>query len=240
MVLVTDFYEGRAEVVAGGLPEAAVFHIGNFVTPAAPPDARTRPAFRAAHGIPEQAWLLFALGRLHPNKGFSDLLAAFERLPASLQDRPLHLMIAGEGPLGESLRRQAAEGPAAARIHWPGWLDEPQTALQSADLFVCPSRHEPLGNVILEAWASGAPVLSTATAGGSELIEPGVDGALVPVGDVAALARGIGELLSRPPEVLARLAAAGRARVEHEFSESAITERYLDLYQRLHRSGHPS
>jgi len=228
----------RDYLIEEGLPERAVFHVGNFVDAAPPIDTRTRCAFRATHGIPEQAWLLFALGRLHPNKGFSDLLAAFERLPESLHGQPLHLMIAGEGPLRETLHRQAAEGHAASRIHWPGWLDDPNTALQSADLFVCPSRHEPLGNVILEAWASGAPVLSTATAGGRELIDPGVDGVLVPVGDVAALARGIEELMRWPAERLAELAAAGRARVEHEFSESAITGRYLDLYRHLGESAH--
>ncbi len=223
----------RDYLVGAGLPEERVFHIGNFVDIPVRQNAAQLQAMRRRLGLPENARLVLGLGRLHPNKGFADLLEAFARLPPNLAGGPLFLLMVGDGPLRAALRAQAESLGIAARVVWAGWQYDPAPWYQLAELFVCSSHHEPLGNVILEAWANGVPVLSYAAQGPAELIEPGVDGALVPVADATGLARGIEAALSLVPDVRARMIESGRAKLMREFSEEAIVAAYLALYRRL-------
>lgn len=220
-------------LVRAGLPAGRVHHIGNFLDIPPRIDAADRLALRERHAVPAEAWLIFALGRLHPNKGFPDLLAAFARLPAEIAGRPVHLLIAGDGPLREELRRQADAAGFDGRLHWAGWVDDPTVLFQSADLFVCPSRHEPLGNVILEAWANGVPVVSTCTLGAEEIMTDGEDGLLVPLEDPAALARRIHETLAGSDVERERIAANGQRLVATRHSRAAIVGQYLALYTAL-------
>lgn len=230
----------RDYLLQAGLPETRVFHIGNFIElPPALPVSECM-AFRARHDIPCDAWLLLSIGRLHPCKGFADLIDALSALPTQHQGRPLHLAIAGDGPLREALHAHAAASPAASRIHWLGWIDQPNLALQAADLFVCPSREEALGNVILEAWANRVPAVATRTAGATELIEPGVSGLLCDIGAPSDLAGKLGEALAMTEGERDAMIAAGRRRIIEVHSEEAIVNAYLDLYRKLSSSPDPS
>jgi glycosyltransferase involved in cell wall biosynthesis len=101
--------------------------------------------------------------------------------------------------------------------------------LAAADFLVCPSRHEPLGNVVIEAWAAGRAVLAAAAAGPSELIAEGESGLLVPVDDVPALAGAL-RRLAGDPALRARLAAAGHAAYLAQFTEAAVVRRYRDFF----------
>lgn len=220
-------------LVREGLPADRVHHIGNFLdVPARVADAEKR-ALRERYGIPADAWLVFGLGRLHVNKGFPDLLAAFARMPAEIANRPVHLLIAGDGPLREELRQQATAAGLNARLHWAGWIDDPTAYFQCADLFVCPSRHEPLGNVILEAWANRVPVISTRTLGAEEIMTDGEDGLLVPLEDPAALAQCMRDALAGGDDERLRIAANGHRLVETRHSRAAIVGQYLELYRAL-------
>lgn len=220
-------------LIAGGLPADRVFHIGNFVdTPMIwQPEALT--ALRHEWKIPSDARVILGLGRLHPNKGFSDLLAAFARLPSQLDNRPLRLVVVGDGPLRESLRFQAEELGITERVVWTGWQHDPAPWYQMAELFVCSSRHEPLGNVILEAWTNRTPVLSTAAQGPMELMEDGKDGLLAPIADAEALAQKIRAGLSLSRERRAEICAAGYAKISEQFSEKAIVNAYLQIFRAL-------
>ncbi len=222
-------------LVRSGLPAQRVFRIGNFVPPARPPEPGLAATERERAGIPGEAWVLFALGRFVSGKGFEDLLTAFARLPAELGGRPLHLALGGEGPLRPALEQQARALGLASRVHWLGWLAEPGLWYGLADVLVVPSRHETLGNVILEAWSYARPVVSTATAGATELIEPGVDGLLAPVADPAALAATLREALLAPRADREGLGRAGAERVAREHSEAAVVAAYRDLYRELYR-----
>jgi glycosyltransferase involved in cell wall biosynthesis len=217
-------------LLRAGLPADRVFRIGNFVPPPEPVTSGEAAVERARQGIPADARVLFALGRLVPGKGFEDLLDAFALLPAELGGRPLHLAIGGDGPLGPALRARAG-----ARVHWLGWLAQPGPWYALADVLVVPSRHETLGNVILEAWSYARPVVSTATAGAVELVEPGVSGLLVPVADAAALAATVHELLLATDEDRGRLGRAGADCVAREHSEAAVLAAYRELYRDLYR-----
>lgn len=223
-----------------GLPAERIFHIGNFV-PAPRPVAPEEIADRWNKlGLPAQARIIFALGRLIEKKGFQDLLDAFARLPAQHDHHPLVLLVAGDGTQRAALGRQAAALGIAARVFWLGWQEDPQPFYAMADAFVCPSRHEPLGNVILEAWTHRVPVLSTCNEGASQLIMPGRNGLLAPIANPVALADGMLRLLSLPPRQRQAMIEAGHATAADEHGEQAVVHAYLGLYRRLSRKGSAS
>jgi glycosyltransferase involved in cell wall biosynthesis len=220
-------------LIREGLPSNRVFHIGNFVDAASRHAPATLAALRAQWSIPADARIVLGLGRLHPNKGFADLLQAFSRLPAELHGRPLHLVMVGEGPLGQELRTEAGMLGIASRTSWVGWQYDPSPWYQLGDVFVCSSRHEPLGNVILEAWANSALVVSTAAEGPQELITAEEDALLAPVADPQGLAAALLQALMLDESARGKMVAAGLRKLATKYSEAAIVGAYLDLYRKL-------
>ncbi|MBR0650658.1 glycosyltransferase [Roseomonas terrae] len=165
---------------------------------------------------------LLAMGRLHRNKGFDIALRALAALPAA------HLSIAGEGPERAALESLAAELGVMDRVTFLGWRSDIGALLAGCDIFVCSSRHEPLGNIVLEAWSASRPVVAAAAQGPTELITDDDTGLLVPVEDADALACAIGALIADPQRA-ARLAQAGRAAYEGDFTEAAVVARWRDF-----------
>ncbi len=212
---LVDYFQSQ------GWPAERTHLISNFVAPPAGP-----PADRAAWDTPADAPLLFALGRLHRNKAFDVLLEAVARLPDTV------LWLAGDGPERTALAAQAQRLGIAGRVRFLGWQSDPGPFLLACDVYVVPSRHEPLGSVVLEGWAAGKPMVAAASQGPSWLIEPGRNGLLVPVDDAAAMAGAIRSLLDDPDRAAA-LAAAGRETFEAGYTEEAVVAQYLDLFQRL-------
>jgi glycosyltransferase involved in cell wall biosynthesis len=205
-----------------GWPEERVHYLPNFVTPAASP----RAIDRADLGVPATAPLAIALGRLHRNKGFDTLLEALAAAPA------LHLWLAGEGPERQALERQAKALGLLPRLRFLGWREDAAALIAAADLLVCSSRSEPLGNVVIEAWAAGVPVVAAASEGPAELIEDNFSGLLVPVDDAPALAAAMARLAA-DAALRARLAAGGKAAYESAFTEARVVAAYRDLFARL-------
>jgi glycosyltransferase involved in cell wall biosynthesis len=204
-----------AWIVGQGIPPGRVHHVPNFV-----PDLHgAAPAGRAAIGVPATAPLLLALGRLHPVKGFDVLIRALATLPAA------HAVIAGEGLERARLTRLAAELGLADRVHLPGWRTDIANLLAAADVFVCPSRHEPLGNAVLEAWSASRPVIATAAQGPAALIRHGETGLLSPIDQPEPLADAIRACLA-DPAYAAALAQAGRARYLAAFAEPAVVAQW--------------
>jgi glycosyltransferase involved in cell wall biosynthesis len=107
---------------------------------------------------------------------------------------------------------------------------------KAADLCVYPSREEPFGNVVVEAWGYGVPLVTTASTGPAWLVRNGEDAVMTPVDDPRALAEGIRAVL-QSPEYAARLVRNGGARIDAEFSEAAIVARYLDMFEAVRRKG---
>ncbi len=215
-----------------GFPAERVFHVPNFVAPPPPPDPGRLARLRAGLGIPDDALVVTAVGRLVAKKGFQDLLAAFARLPAEIGGRRVDLVIVGDGPMEAGLREQAAHGPAAGRLHFAGWQEDPGPYYDLADLFVCPSRHEPLGNVILEAWSHGRPVLSTDTDGARELFRREDAGMVVPVAEPRALAAAMAELLP-DPAALEELGARGLDVVRRRYGPAVVVAAYQAVWSGL-------
>jgi glycosyltransferase involved in cell wall biosynthesis len=209
--------------VAQGWPGDRIDYLPNFV-----PDIAAAMNCAAPS---EKAPMALAVGRLHPNKGFSLLIDALAKT------REVRLAIAGDGPMRGELEQLARSRAVADRVRFLGWRDDVPALLAQADFLVCPSLHEPLGNVVIEAWSAGLPVVATASDGPAGLIEDEVNGLLVPLpgppeGGAAALAAAI-ERLGRDIKLRKRLGRGGRRAYEAEFTEEAVVARYRSLFDRL-------
>ncbi|MGI4977825.1 MAG: glycosyltransferase [Janthinobacterium lividum] len=208
---------GLAQWIAlQGWPEARVRHLPNFAPDLA--GAAAWPRGRDGAGrvpVPEGVPLVVALGRLHRNKGFDVLVRAMRWLPG------VHVVIAGEGPERVALERLARGEGVAERLHLPGWTQDGAGLLAACDVLVCPSRQEPLGNVVLEGFSAGRAVVAAAAAGPAELIEDGCTGMLVAVEDEVALGAAIGAVLG-DRALASRLVAAGRAEFERAHAEAPV------------------
>ena len=230
-----------AYLVAQGLPPDRVFYIGNFVPQPREVSAEESSALRASLGLEDNAFVVFALGRLIAKKGFQDLLEAFARLEPTVDGRPLVLLIAGDGPERERLADATRNLGLEQRVRWAGWQNDPTPFFALGDVFVCPSRHEPLGNVILEAWQHRLPVLSTRNEGAQALVQDGDNAVLAPLADPPGLAEAMKRLLAMDAGERKRLADAGHATVQREHHEDAVVAAYLAMYQQLrHRSCGPA
>jgi glycosyltransferase involved in cell wall biosynthesis len=212
--------------VARGWPRDRIDYLPNFV-----PDLRAAAPRDEAGAASRRTPVALALGRLHPNKGFDLLLEALALTPG------IGLRIAGDGPLRPALQRLAAHLGIAERVWFLGWREDVPALLADADLLVCPSREEPLGNVVIEAWSAGLPVVATASDGPAGLIVDGESGLLVPLpggprGGAAALAEAI-ERVCRDPALRARLGRAGRRAYEAEFTEAAGIAGYRGFFERI-------
>jgi glycosyltransferase involved in cell wall biosynthesis len=196
-------------------------YIPNFVD-----EVRAPPVDRATLDTPADALVLLALGRLHANKGFDVLLDSLARVPGAV------LWLAGEGELRRALQTQAERLGIAPRVRFLGWRDDVAALLGAADMLVCPSRHEPLGNVILEAWAQGRPVVAAASQGPAALISHDYTGVLVPVDDAASLAAAIARV-GKDKRFAGELAANGRAAYAAEFTEERVVARYMEFFAKV-------
>lgn len=207
--------------LGGGWSGDRVFFIPNF------PFLEDGPAVeRAAHDTPADAPLALALGRLHRNKGLDVLVRAVAKVPG------LYVWIAGEGDERERLETLANEMGVAERVKFLGWRTDRAGLYKAADLCVFPSRIEPMGNVVVEAWAYGVPLVAAASTGPAWLVRSERDGLLTPVDDPDAFAAAVSRVLADPALATA-MVKNGRRRVEEEFSQAAIVRRYLDLFATL-------
>lgn len=208
-------------VKEGGWAKERVFYIPNF------PHMDGAPAVdRATLGTPSDVPLAVALGRLHPNKAIDVLLKAAVQIP------DLWVWIAGEGPDERKLKSVARDLGLSQRVKFLGWRTDRGALLKAADVCVFPSREEPFGNVVVEAWAYGAPLVAAASTGPAWLARNDEDAILVPVDDAEALAAGIRTVLS-DKGLAAKLVAKGRERVALEFSEETVVGEYIRVFEQV-------
>lgn len=208
-------------LIAQGAAADRVSYIPNFVTP-----SRSAPLDRSVHVTPAGSTLVVALGRLHRNKAFDILLSAIAEAPG------LWLWLAGDGPEAAALKAQAGALGIEDRVRFLGWLDDPGSAIAAADIVAVPSRHEPLGNVVLEAWSYAKPVVAARATGPAALIADRVDGRLVPPDDAAALAAALSDVADAT-EKAAAMGAAGLEKLKADFSPDRVVRQYVELFEHL-------
>lgn len=177
--------DGRTRTILNGC-DTACFH------------RRDRGAMRRRLGLPAEAQLVLFVGWLNHSKGVHELLDAFLALAA--RHPRLHLACIGAGPLEPAIKQRASGASLAGRLFLPGVQPSSAVAewLGAADLFCLPSHMEGCPNVIVEALASGRPVVATHVGGIPELVNDPIKGILIPPCDSAALAQALEQALSRP------------------------------------------
>jgi glycosyltransferase involved in cell wall biosynthesis len=186
-----------------------------------------------AFAPPERDWeqvrMLF-VGRVVYQKGLDLLLHALGRLVGDAWT----LTIAGDGPQRAPLELLAAHLGIADRIRFAGWLDGDGLvdAYHGANLFVYPSRHEGMPNAVLEAMASALPVIATRIAGNEELVGEGETGLLIEPENQQALEKALSDLMA-DGERRRRLGEAARVRVSERYPWGRITDRYLEILERV-------
>ncbi len=202
-------------------PETQVSMISNFgeLPPALEVDGPL-PAIAEDHKV------LLTLGRLHTKKAQDILIKALPLIPN------VTLLIAGSGILEGELKQLAARFGVADRVHLLGLRKDVRRLFQLADLCVFPSRSEPLGNVVLEAWSTGTPIIAAASEGPSWLISDNQDGLLFEVDNVEQCAEKVNFLLSRP-DIADILVKNGRRTFQKRFSMEVILGQYKKLFERL-------
>lgn len=193
--------------------------ISNF-TPILP----ATPVPRAAHDTPEDVFLVAAGGRFQPRKALDTAIRAIALVPGAW------LWLIGEGKLRGDLERLARDLGVADRVRFVGWVDNPSPHIAAADAFLLPSRHEPLGNILLEAWAVGTPSVSTRCEGPAWFMRDGVDGLMADVDDAPGIAAALARLRADPVAAQG-YAAAARERLDQMFSEDAICRDYIRVFQ---------
>jgi glycosyltransferase involved in cell wall biosynthesis len=174
--------------------------------------------------------IVFAAGRLSPEKGFAVLVEAASTVLAAIPN--VRFVLFGDGPVRERLERQIEMAGVASAFHMHGFRDDLDELLPWADVVVLPSFTEGLPNVALEAGAAGVPVVATSVGGTPEVVVHGQTGFLVSPGDPAALADRIIELLKDSVRARA-FGQAGRQRMHEFFSFEGQALAYRSLFAEL-------
>jgi sugar transferase (PEP-CTERM/EpsH1 system associated) len=185
----------------------------------------------------DNVFVLGSVGRMDGDGSQITLVEAFLRLIAS--PHPAHarlrLMIVGDGPERAECLAMLQRGGAAERAWLPGARADVPQLMRAMDLFVQPARAENRSNAILEAMASGLPVVATAVGGHTELVHPGFTGILVPPDSADLLAAAIADYC-RIPAIAARHGARARSQVIARHSMPAMARDYLAVYDAVTRS----
>lgn len=220
---VRDFY------VQHGTPSELVHVIPNGVAMPNPPQT-TRRQLLAELGLPENSRLIGLVGRLWPQKRVKDAIWSADLLKVIRDD--VHLLIIGDGPQRDRLHRYRDQVCIRGKVHFLGERGDVPRLLPHFDVLWSTSAYEGQSNVILEAMASGVPVVATDIPGTRELVVAGTTGYLVPVGDRAGLAKYTERLLN-DSALAGRFSHSARERVQSEFSVAKMIERHAKLYREL-------
>jgi glycosyltransferase involved in cell wall biosynthesis len=208
-------------MVDKGVPAPLCHFIPTF-----PNVAPVPPIDRSLFATTRNAKVLLALSRLHPKKGLDTLLMALRDMPDCVA------WLAGDGPLRRNLETLAKKLNVLDRVRFLGWRTDRGALLRAADICVLPSRYEPFGTVILEAWAAGTPLVACASAGPAATIEDGITGILTPIDDAQSLADGIKHVLN-DPSLRRALVAQGYAAYIKDYTREAVTQQWMRLYRTL-------
>lgn len=208
-------------IVAQGAPaeRAVTLHNHASLEPGAPAD-------RAEFNTPPGAPLVLALARLHWKKGLDTLLEALAELPG------VYAWIAGDGPLESELKAMAEKLDVAPRVRWLGWRTDRAALLAACDVVAFPSRYEPFGNVTIEAWAAGRPIVVADAAGPAATVTPEVDALMVPKDDAAALRQALERVIA-DKALAAKLVEGGRRAYEAGYTKAAFVRAATALYARI-------
>ena len=220
--------QGIADVLAGeGVPASKLRVVRSSLDPAPWRLPVSRGEFAAEFGVPENAVWIGVVAQLIERKGHRVLFDALR----ALGDRSrLRVVCFGQGPLRETLEREAAD--LGGTVRFAGFRTDLSRWVGALDLLVHPALMEGLGVSLLQASAAGVPIIASRAGGMPEAVADGQSGLLVPPGDATALAAALRRLLD-DPALRRRLGEQGRARIEREFSVETMVRGNLAVYREL-------
>lgn len=223
-----------ADLVEEGIPKRKLFLLYNgIVVDGYRPSSLRRSRAREELGLEANALVITAVGNLHPYKGHADLILAVARIAEDLP-QPWRLLIAGSDRAGHEqvLRRMITELNLEQRVTLLGHRDDIPEILAAADIHAMPSHEEGLPNSIIEAMASGLPVVASRVGGIPELVIEGENGILVGPHDVDGFAEAL-LTLAHDADLRMRIGEANMGRVRTHFSLEKSVSRYEELYGSL-------
>jgi glycosyltransferase involved in cell wall biosynthesis len=233
-VLCVGFSE--YEKAKAALGHERVYHLPNGVTAESFAHG-DRAAGRHALGWPDDAIGFGCLSRIDPQKNQGLLVEAFAALVAANPQRPFRLLLGGpvtapayHQELVTLIGRHHLEARVTLHPAVTAESTQHRDLLTALDAFVLPSRHEPFGIVILEAWAAGLPVIAANIGGLQKLVAHQQDGLHFPAGDTVALTAALARLADEP-ELRRALAAAGHAKMTRDYTWHAVSEQLEQIYQ---------
>ena len=238
--IVTQLLSVSAELADGmagvtGMPRDCIKVIPNGVdTTRFTPQPDRRQQARAQCGIPAEGIMIGMVARLASVKNHAGAIRALALLRQEGLD--VHLVIAGGGDLQAALEQQARDENVNSCVHFLGFMEDVGRVYNALDIFLLNSHQEGMSNTIVEAMASGLPVVATQVGANPELLIEGETGYLVPPDNSEMLAIALRKLLE--PELRARFGIAARRRIEDNFSIDTMVDQYTNLYLQL--SPHPT
>jgi glycosyltransferase involved in cell wall biosynthesis len=221
---VVDFYAGK------GLPKEKFVVIPNGIEPRTDGSPVTRAELLAELGLPADARLIGAVGRLWPQKRIKDLIWSVDLLKCIRDD--VHLLVIGDGPQRSRLERFSEQCGNRSEVHFLGERGDVPRILPHLDCLWLASSYEGQSNAIMEAMLAAVPVVASDIPGNRDLVVPGETGFIVNVGDRGGFAQKA-QMLLEDAALQQRMGAAGRARMEREFSVGQMVRRHAELYRSL-------
>jgi glycosyltransferase involved in cell wall biosynthesis len=221
--------------VAAGVAGDRISICHNSVSLIAVPPAEELAALKISLGIPRDALVILAVGRLSKEKGHRDLVSAVAMLRTARPSLGFRLLILGEGPERQALEQTASALGVAGHLLLPGQQKNVRPFYGIADVFVLPSHSEGSPNVLLEAMAARLPIVATAVGGSVELVSDGETALLVNARDPEALCMAIERLLC--DRALADRLAANAEAASRQYTPEAYARSIIGLYQQVLNRG---
>jgi len=217
-------------VHVGAVPRHKIRYIPNGVdTERFKPNLEDRLEVRKELGVDGFVWL--AVGRFDPPKDYPSMLQAFASVVH--KDSNTMLLIAGDGPLRETMENMARELGVEKHVKFLGIRRDIPQLMNAADAYVMSSSWEGMPNVLLEASATGLPIVATDVGGNREIVLDGVTGFLVPPRNPEALAEAMLRMTDLPEEKRREMGKAARKHIEENFSLDRVVDMWEALYKEL-------
>lgn len=208
-------------IIAGGVPKenAHLLHIYAEFDEGTPLD-------RSQFDTPDDAPLMVSLSRLHVKKGLDVLLEALTQVPDA------YLWIAGSGPIENRLKQQTRNLNLQDRVRFLGWRNDQADLLATADICAFPSRYEPFGAVVIEAWACKKPLVTAKAAGPKAYVKNEENGLIVDIDDVDALARALRRVII-DKQLADHIVKNGYRAYTENFTREVFKKNVTELYEKI-------
>ena len=210
-------------IVAQGISSEKVFVLNTYAE-----FPKATAINRADFDTPDDVPLLLALSRLHPLKGIDVLLQALAKVPEA------YLWIAGSGAYEKQLKTLCHDLGLDSRVRFLGWREDRGALMETADIFVFPTRKDSFGTVMVEAWGHNTPIIAARAKGPEAFIEDGKNGLLTDIGDADELADAINQLISNP-KLRGSLIQGGAKIYQNSFTKKVFQQNAADLYDAVMR-----